>query len=280
MQYRVLLRKKEGGVGELTPYGIEKITRDAVGIDLGKAKKLFPSVACSLESPEGPIHMLIGMDHMKNAPKEQERGGGVMLYKSEFNTGHVACGNMNKLEGLRVEGRPEPKVLSCRSTLFNPPEFIPAGAMGTELPRRCPKECRFRMDSFSFENTEYEIILSKLKLDEERKRWVAGYLFNTMIERLVNNYNQARGCMGKMEARLAKTGRLQEFNRQFQDNVDRGVLKALFKEEARKYKGPVNCISMMEAFKTGPHATTQLRICMNSSMRQPRPSGVSLNGSY
>jgi hypothetical protein len=34
---------------------------------------------------------------------------------------------------------------------------------------------------------------------------------------------------------------------------------------------------MVEAFKTGPFATTPLRICMNSSMRQPQPSGVSLN---
>jgi len=33
----------------------------------------------------------------------------------------------------------------------------------------------------------------------------------------------------------------------------------------------VNYISMVEAFKEGPHYTTPLRICMNSSLRQPRP---------
>jgi hypothetical protein len=98
-----------------------------------------------------------------------------------------------------------------------------------------------------------------------------------MPEHLFDNYSQARGFMGKMEARLVKMGRLEEFNRQFQDNVDRGVFRALSKEEASKYKGPVNYISMVEAFKTGPHAATLLRICMNSSMRQPKPSGVSLN---
>jgi hypothetical protein len=152
---------------------------------------------------------------------------------------------MNRSEDHWMEGRPEPKVHSYRSTLFNPSEFIPAEAMGTELPRQCPackncKECRFRMDSLSFkENTEYEIILSKLKLDEGWKKWVAGYPFNTMIERLVDNYTQARGCMGKMEARLVKTGRLEEFNRQFQDKADRGVFKALSREEASRYKGPV-----------------------------------------
>jgi hypothetical protein len=59
--------------------------------------------------------------------------------------------------------------------------------------------------------------------------------------------------------------------------VGRGVFKAVPREETERYKGPVNYISMVEAFKTGPHATTPLRICMNSSMKQPKPSGVSLN---
>jgi hypothetical protein len=57
----------------------------------------------------------------------------------------------------------------------------------------------------------------------DRKRWVAGYPFNTMVERLIDNYSQARGYMGKMEARLLGTGSLGEFNRQFQDNMNRGV---------------------------------------------------------
>jgi hypothetical protein len=114
-------------------------------------------------------------------------------------------------------------------------------------------------------------------LDVERKKWIAGYPFNTLVEKLIDNYSQARGCMSRMEARMLKKGRLEEFNRQFQNNVDRGVFKPIPKEEANQYKGAVNYISMVEAFKTGPFATTLLRICMNSSMKQPQPSGVSLN---
>jgi hypothetical protein len=98
-----------------------------------------------------------------------------------------------------------------------------------------------------------------------------------MVEWLADNYAQARGYMSRMEARLVKTGRLSKFNQHFQDNVDKGVFKALTLKEADNYRGPVNYISMVEAFKTGPYATTPLRICMNSSMRQPAPSGVSLN---
>ncbi len=91
-------------MAEFTPYGVEKITRDALGIDLDKAKRLFPAVANDLESPDGPVHMLVGMDHMKNAPRKQARGEGVVLYQSEFITGYVACRDMNKMTGLKVKG--------------------------------------------------------------------------------------------------------------------------------------------------------------------------------
>jgi hypothetical protein len=83
---------------------------------------------------------------------------------------------MGKLAGEKKAVSTESKVLSCKSSLFHPPEFIPAEAMGTELPRRCPacktcKECQFQIGSLSFkENTEYEVILSKLRLDMDRKK--------------------------------------------------------------------------------------------------------------
>jgi hypothetical protein len=222
-------------------------------MNLSKAETLFPSVASNLESPAGPIQLLIGMDHMEEAPKEEMRAQGVALYSSRFGTGYVTGGDMTTYQSPKVTSV---RVLSCRTTLFSPPEFLPAEVMGTELPHRCPacrscKECQFRMDSLTFkENTEYEVILSKLWLDVERKQWIAGYPFNTSVEKLIDNYNQSRGCMSRMETRLVKKGRIAEFNRQFQDNVDRGVFRPISKEEANQYKGAVNYISMVEAFKT------------------------------
>ncbi len=100
---------------------MEKITGDAVRMNLDKANALFPSAACKLESPESPIHMLIGMDHMKDAPRERDRAEGIMLYHSEFNTGYVACGNMSQEPCDQAHKRPVLKVLSCRNGLFNPP---------------------------------------------------------------------------------------------------------------------------------------------------------------
>jgi len=83
--------------------------------------------------------------------------------------------------------------------------------------------------------------------------------------------------MAQMEKRLVKSKRLEEFNALIKDNVDRGVFRKLTEKEIKDYKGPINYISMVEAYKNGPHSTTPVRVCMNSSMKQPPPSGLSLN---
>ncbi len=56
-----------------------------------------------------------------------------------------------------------------------------------------------------------------------------------------------------------------------------GVFKEIGPEKMAVWDGPVNYISLMEAFKEGPHSTTPLRICMNSSLKQPKPVSLSLN---
>jgi hypothetical protein len=63
--------------------------------------------------------------------------------------------------------------------------------------------------------------------------------------------------------------RLQEFNDVLQDRVRRGVFKEISHEEMEALGGPVNYISMVEAFKQGSQAATPIRICMNSSTKQP-----------
>jgi hypothetical protein len=98
-------------------------------------------MARDLESSEGLIHLLVRIDHMDDAPKEQERGKNIVLYRSVFGTGHMVCRNMISSDlpctGSTNQAEPQ-KMLSCKSVLFNPLEFIPSEAMGMELPRSCP----------------------------------------------------------------------------------------------------------------------------------------------
>jgi hypothetical protein len=80
VQYRALLRRRDGSIAEIKPYGVDKITGNATSLNLSKAKALFPSASSELESPAGPIQLLIGMDHMEEAPGKEGRAQGVALY--------------------------------------------------------------------------------------------------------------------------------------------------------------------------------------------------------
>ncbi len=64
------------------------------------------------------------------------------------------------------------------------------------------------------------------------------------------------------ECCLIKTGRLQEYNSQFYNIVERGVFQKFSLQEMLEYKGPLNYITMVEALKNSPYTTTPLRICM------------------
>jgi hypothetical protein len=131
------------------------------------------------------------------------------------------------------------------------------------------EECQFRADVLSIkENAEYEVILNNLTYSPEERRWTASYPFIENPGVLTDNKGQALACMKSLEKRLKKQKRLEEFNAVFQETVDRGVFRELEKEEMDNWQGPVNYISMVEAFKQGPQSTTPIRICMNSSIKQ------------
>ncbi len=90
-------------------------------------------------------------------------------------------------------------------------------------------------------------------------------------------YHQVKSYTQIIEKRLIKQNRVDEFNAQFKDTVDRGVFSELTQKDLEDWKGPFNYIAMVEALKNGPHATTSLMICMNSSLLQLPPIKKSLN---
>jgi hypothetical protein len=173
--------------------------------------------------------------------------------------------------------------LHVEGGIFQPYDFLTAESLGTDRPRRCTschkcKECKFRTDCLTFkEDQEYQIILEGLEFSKERGRWRATYPFHIPPTTLKDNYGQVFKYTLAQEKRLAKQGRTEEFNAEFYKTVERGVFREITKEEMAAWDGPVNYISMVEAFKEGPHSTTPLRICMNSSLKQPYPVSLSLN---
>ncbi len=266
-RYKVTLTRTDGQTVELVAHGLETIASNQDAIDPQILRQAFPEVPeGGLEGASGRVSLLIGQDNLRLFPVEVRRAGGMALFKSQFGMGWMASGNAGGIEtpsNQEKEANEGALVLVAQeSKNFQTPEFLSAEAMGVDLPRRCPsckncKECQFRTSAVSYkEDQEFHVILEGLKFNEERRKWTASYPFFIPPSELKDNYQQVKTYTERMEKRLIKQGRVEEFNSQFRDTLERGVFRELSEEELKEWKGPLNYIAMVEAFKNGPHTTT------------------------
>ncbi len=248
-------------------------------------RQAFPEVPeGGLEGASGRVSLLIGQDNLRLFPVEIRRSGGMALFKSQFGTWWMASGNAGGIDAPADQGKEIDEgalvLVAQEGKNFQIPEFLSAEAMGVDLPRRCPsckncKECQFRTRTVSYkEDQEFHVILEGLKFNEERRKWTASYPFFLPPSELKDNYQQVKTYTERMEKRLIKQG---EWRSSKVSLETRGVFRELSEEELREWKGPLNYIAMVEAFKNSPHATTPLGKCMNSSLKQPPPVKKSLN---
>ena len=89
------------------------------------------------------------------------------------------------------------------------------------------------------------------------------------ITKLKDNRLQVIGMEAGLEKRLIKSGELAEYNNQFQDYIDRGVLEQVSLDEIEKYKengGYVNYIGHHGVRKDTSN-TTPLRLVANSALK-------------
>ena len=118
-----------------------------------------------------------------------------------------------------------------------------------------------------------KLIEKGLSYNPTNQQWISEYPVIGNLDTLPDNFSLANNLHTNLVRRLQKVNRLEDFDKEFKDAVDRGVFKVM-KEKDWMYEGPVNYIAMTEAYKIGVNATTPLRICMNSSLKK---NGVCLN---
>jgi hypothetical protein len=108
---KALLRRSDGSVVKLRPFGVDRISGDAASLDLSRAKKTFPTVARDLEAWVGRLTCSLEW---------------ITWMTSRVQTASCS-GELAKL-------------LDCRSMLFSPPDLISSEAMEMKLhvPKRCP----------------------------------------------------------------------------------------------------------------------------------------------
>jgi hypothetical protein len=285
-EFTLPLVDRAGNIHQVRLFAMKDITSAIKQVSTGDMKvvrDMFPQISdMSIKNPMGKVDILIGLPHNGLHPKELATVGNLRLYESQFGSGHLIGGKIGN-DGHQTDSVTlTATVLKIRQGHFSPMDFLSAEAVGTEVPRRCAfckncKECTHKMVSLSWEeNAELAIIEEGLTLDEANCKWTAKYPFIISPTIMKDNKKQAEACMVRLEKQLIKKDDLEAFNEQFNDTVERGVFKKLTPKEAAAWGGPINYISFVVAYKNGPHATTPLRICMNSAMKQPG-SNKSLN---
>ncbi len=266
MSCHVRLTDTKGRNHTVQVYTVDQIAGPVAGADLaGPHDRILPNVKVA------PIDLLLGLSAADLHPVRQHRRGKHQIYSSQFGSGWLAAG-----------GESSSAATACWAGVAGvaPMDFITAEQMGVELPRRCRscvgcKECSFKTTHLSWqESRELAIIERGLSLDPETGKWRADYPFAVDPSVLQDNRGQAMALMERLERRLHRSGRLEEFCRLFKEAEERGVFVELAEEARHAYKGPVNYVSLVEAFKEGPGATTPLRLCVNSSLKF---KGLSLN---
>ena len=278
--YFIPLVNIQGVVCGVHAFGIEKITSDALPVSLGNVAQDFGLADEEIARPTGSVDLLLGMDQANLMPKKDSVIDNLALYSSCFGTGWIV-GGVLKEEGSSEDDNDSPQqVFHLEVRGMKPVDFFSAEGFGVDIARRCKscngcKECAFKARQMTWrEAQELAVIEKGLTLDPVAKVWTAKYPYATDPSVLKNNYGQALACMISTEKRLKKNKQLEQYNKQFEDAVERGVFEEVKEEDVNSYEGPVNYITITEAFKSGEHATTPIRLCMNSSMKY---QGKSLN---
>ena len=153
--------------------------------------------------------------------------------------------------------------------------------LGVEPPRRCSKckgckECSWMgLMRSERENQEYKLIEDGVKYCHDTGRVLISYPFLEDPQKLGNNFFQAKRIAEREEKRLAKAGMTKGANEAFQKMVDHNAIRRLSQMELDMWSGLVNYVSLQHVLNES-YATTPLRICTNSSLRNS-VSGLSLN---
>ncbi len=262
--FRVPLLDAGGRSRVIFAYGIDNVAGDVGGLELDAANSIINPEAVSYR----PVDVLVGVSEADIHPRLLRRRGTWIVFQSDFGSGFLAAGGSERARSALTPARVG---TSChvRVHCCPVPDFITAEAMGTEVPRLCAtcsgcRQCQFRAVHITWQEAEeLRQIEAGLHLDVGARKWTSTYPCIVDPGLLADNRAQAISLMGGLERRLRKMGRLADFNSVFRESVERGVFEPLLD---LKYKGPTNYISLVVAFKPGVHATTPLRICLNSSL--------------
>lgn len=120
---------------------------------------------------------------------------------------------------------------------------------------------------------ELHLLRNSIKLHNERNGLKVEYPYIRDPACLPYNYNTASSMAKKLEDRLERDGRLEQFNVEFNKFLDRKAIVPVTKEDLRDYIGPKQFILHHPVFKESS-GSKHLRIVSNASLTK---GGTSLS---
>ena len=115
------------------------------------------------------------------------------------------------------------------------------------------------------EQEELTLIEENISVNLFNKKVTFKYPYIKDINLLHDNRRQAISIASKLEARLRTKSELENYNKELQEFIRRGVLHELTKEELEYWDGPINYNSHYGVLKPGS-TITKLRVVSNSSL--------------
>ena len=276
--YCVPITTVDGGVVDLEFLGCEEIGRVNQGVAKSKIRELLGDSWGDFSVLTGQIDCLLGSPLLKVEkknlwPTEVKRGRGFRILSSTLSSRPMLHCFSSGPGGEDEVGA------VFKVGMENVDDFFSIEALGVtpiKFCSRCQSCCTCKEANKASnlrEEQEDVMIRESLKYIKEERRWMATYPKTRDVKLIGNNKNLARKMSLKLEERLIKTGQLDNFNKSFKEQVDRGVFRALDKEEEEwMMDKPVGYVGLTESFKES--SSTPVRVCSNSSLKS---GGLSLN---
>ena len=279
MMFEILLLDRKGDKHKINAYEISGICGHMDEVPGEELAKLFTSVkAKDIAHKAGEIDILVGSSHLDLHPMRIDCNGKMVLFKSMFGTGKVVAGShqaVNNHVQLTASVRHHSHAQICNIRVRKSPgiDCFTCYDLGIKIPPRCGrcfncKECTFEVNQIlRIEQQELNVIRENLVLDPVGQHFTTCYPYKEDPKVLDDNRHQAIRLMERLEKQLQRSSVVAEqYNAEFNDFVERGVIELISEDEMKEYKGPVNYVNHMPVYKPGS-TSSPVRMVVNSSLQ-------------
>ena len=280
-RYWVNLKSNANKNIKIEAYSVPSIgTRKAIPPSiLKKFEKMFKVHSSKINNQYGEIDLLMGIPNFALHPVRVKLVGNLQLLSSKFGKPFMVVGS--------IQGGGNQSA-SANFIDANVRDYIINDSMGLNLTPRCSiclktpacKQCKLLTQPVSFkEQEEGKLIRDSMEFDYEKKEVRVSYPFLKDPKKIFppdqSNYKLASKLATNLKKGLIRDGLLEEYSKEWNDMIQRGVIRELSNEEMDSWESsgnPINYCSHHAVLKDSK--STKCRIVTNSSLAH---NGTSLN---